>query len=149
MAKFRRFDPAPWPRPTVRLPSVPRPALFRKDFGIRRVDVVDNGVDTAYFRPGTGPRLPKRILFLGSLDWRPNLDAVDQLFKVLVPALSAARSQTPSFCWSGAIRRPRCRRRAADTPGVELHADVADVRPFLDSSAVMVVPLRIGGGFAT
>ena len=30
--------------------------------------------------------------------------------------------------------------------GVELHADVADVRPFLAESGVMAVPLRIGGG---
>jgi glycosyltransferase involved in cell wall biosynthesis len=32
------------------------------------------------------------------------------------------------------------------TPGVELHADVADVRPFLAECGVMAVPLRIGGG---
>src|SRR5436853_5918681 len=31
-------------------------------------------------------------------------------------------------------------------PGVELHADVADVRPFLAECGVMAVPLRIGGG---
>jgi glycosyltransferase involved in cell wall biosynthesis len=29
---------------------------------------------------------------------------------------------------------------------VELHANVADVRPYLGRSAVMAVPLRIGGG---
>jgi glycosyltransferase involved in cell wall biosynthesis len=38
------------------------------------------------------------------------------------------------------------RRRLAATPGVELHADVADVRPFLARAEVMAVPLRIGGG---
>lgn len=36
--------------------------------------------------------------------------------------------------------------RIRRTPGVELHADVADVRPFLGTSGVMAVPLRIGGG---
>ena len=30
--------------------------------------------------------------------------------------------------------------------GVELHADVADVRPFLGQAGLMAVPLRIGGG---
>jgi glycosyltransferase involved in cell wall biosynthesis len=29
---------------------------------------------------------------------------------------------------------------------VELHADVADVRPFLNGAGVLAVPLRIGGG---
>ena len=119
--------------------------LFRKAFGVRNVDVVDNGVDTAYFRPAGGPRLPQRILFLGSLDWRPNLDAVDQILDVLLPAV---RRQEPEAEFLLVGRNPPAplRRRAADTPGVELHADVADVRPFLASSAVMVVPLRIGGG---
>src|SRR5207249_9103600 len=37
-------------------------------------------------------------------------------------------------------------RRAAQMPQVELHANVADVRPFLAEAGVMAVPLRIGGG---
>src|SRR5262245_50405037 len=53
-------------------------ALIREQFGARRVWVVDNGVDTDYFAPADEPppRDPRRLLFLGSLDWRPNLDAV-------------------------------------------------------------------------
>src|SRR5439155_2998511 len=61
-------------------------ALFRSRFGVEAVDVVDNGVDVDYFRPGAGPRDPHRVLFLGSLDWRPNLDAVDQLLDHVYPA---------------------------------------------------------------
>ena len=44
-------------------------------FGVEHVDVVDNGIDRAYFergrptRPGSHP-VPRR------LDWRPNLDAL-------------------------------------------------------------------------
>src|SRR5207245_11375214 len=38
------------------------------------------------------------------------------------------------------------RRKVASLPGVELHGNVADVRPFLAECGVMVVPLRIGGG---
>jgi glycosyltransferase involved in cell wall biosynthesis len=36
--------------------------------------------------------------------------------------------------------------RVIQAPGVELHPDVADVRPYLGESGVMTVPLRIGGG---
>src|SRR5262249_6674600 len=62
-------------------------ALFQRAFGVDSVDVVDNGVDTEYFRPSSGPRNPDRILFLGSLDWRPNLDGVNQLLEHLYPAV--------------------------------------------------------------
>jgi glycosyltransferase involved in cell wall biosynthesis len=38
------------------------------------------------------------------------------------------------------------RRRVAESPGIALHADVPDVRPYLARCAALVVPLRIGGG---
>jgi polysaccharide biosynthesis protein PslH len=120
-------------------------ARFRKDFGLSRVDVVENGVDTAYFRPGAARRTPGRLLFLGSLDWRPNLDGVTRLLDDVFPAVRAAE---PDATLDLVGRNPPAwlRRRAAECPGVALHADVPDVRPFLARCIAMVVPLRIGGG---
>ncbi len=119
--------------------------LIRDHFGGAHVDVVENGVDTAYFQPDSSQREPGQILFLGSLDWRPNLDAVDQLLATVFPAL---RSQETSarLCLVGRNPPDVLCRRVEATPGVELHANVPDVRPFLARSALMVVPLRIGGG---
>jgi glycosyltransferase involved in cell wall biosynthesis len=118
---------------------------MRRDFGVTRVGVVENGVDTGYFRPGAARRVPGRLLFLGSLDWRPNLDGVAQLLERVFPAVRAAE---PSATLALVGRNPpeALRRQAAALPGVELHADVPDVRPHLDGCALMVVPLRIGGG---
>jgi glycosyltransferase involved in cell wall biosynthesis len=118
---------------------------FRREFGVSRVDVVENGVDTAYFRPETTGRTPGRLLFLGSLDWRPNLDGVSRLLDDIFPAVRAAE---PDATLDLVGRNPPAwlRRRAGELPGVALHADVPDVRPFLARCALMVVPLRIGGG---
>jgi glycosyltransferase involved in cell wall biosynthesis len=120
-------------------------ALIRDKFAGKRVEVISNGVDTAFFQPDRAERDPNQVLFLGSLDWRPNLDAVDQLLSMVVPAV---RAQEPSarLCLVGRNPPEALCRRAASMPGVELHANVPDVRPFLDHSALMVVPLRIGGG---
>jgi glycosyltransferase involved in cell wall biosynthesis len=120
-------------------------ALFAGDFGARRVSVVDNGVDTGWFRPGPGPRDPRRVLFLGSLDWRPNLDAVEQLLTRVFPAVRAAVPD--ARLWLVGRHPPDClRRQVFAFPNVELHADVSDVRPFLNGAGVLAVPLRIGGG---
>ena len=55
------------------------------------------------------------------------------------------RSPRPGSAWS--VGSPSTLGRAGhENPGVELHADVPDVRPYLATSGVMVVPLRIGGG---
>lgn len=118
---------------------------IRTEFHGRSVRVVDNGVDTEYFRPADEPRESNRILFLGSLDWRPNLDGVALLLDRVFPAVRAVE---PSARLDLVGRNPPdwLRQRVASCDGVELHGNVADVRPYLARTGVMAVPLRIGGG---
>jgi glycosyltransferase involved in cell wall biosynthesis len=145
-AKFRTFER--WAFADAdRTVAVSDPDAQRigRDFGSARVDVVDNGVDTDYFRPTTGERDPYSVLFLGALDWRPNLDAVRQLVEVVFPRVRA-RQPGARVCLVGRNPPAWLRRQAAAADGVELHADVADVRPYLAGCGMMAVPLRIGGG---
>jgi glycosyltransferase involved in cell wall biosynthesis len=118
---------------------------IERDFGAAHVAVVDNGVDTAYFQPQPGRREANRILFLGSLEWRPNLDAVDQLLDRIFPTVHVIEA-TARLSIVGRNPAPALRDRVIGRMGVHLHANVADVRPFLAQSAVLAVPLRIGGG---
>jgi glycosyltransferase involved in cell wall biosynthesis len=114
-------------------------------FGGPRPEVVENGVDTTFFRPLGVEREPAHVLFLGSLDWRPNLDAAKLLLNEVFPAV---RAQEPSARLSLVGRHPPdwLERLVPSRPGVTLHGDVADVRPFLARCGMMAVPLRIGGG---
>jgi glycosyltransferase involved in cell wall biosynthesis len=119
--------------------------IFRTRFGAERVDVVDNGVDNDFFADVTGSRDPFTVLFLGALDWRPNQDAIDILLGRIFPEV---RRQEPRARLMIVGRNPSAslRSRTFAMDGVELHADVADVRPFLGRAGLMAVPLRIGGG---
>jgi glycosyltransferase involved in cell wall biosynthesis len=119
--------------------------LLRQSFGLRDVDVVDNGIDRAYFEEVKSYRDPKQVLFLGSLEWRPNLDAVGLLLDRIFPAVLAQQPDA-RLCIVGRNPSPALVRRVATLPWAELHADVADVRPYLARSGVLAVPLRIGGG---
>ena len=121
------------------------PRLVRGRFGMPRVDVVDNGIDRDYFGAVTADRDPFTVLFLGSLDWRPNQDALALMLDTIFPLLRAAE---PRARLDVVGRNPPASlaRRAAEVEGVSVHADVADVRPFLARGSVMAVPLRIGGG---
>ncbi len=144
--KFRRYEQIAFRAATrVIAVSAEDAHLIRTEFGQPAVDVVDNGIDRAYFEGVTGRRDPTRILFLGALDWRPNLDAINLLLDRIFPEVQA---QEPSARLVIVGRHPPAAlvRRAAELPQVELHANVADVRPFLAESGVMAVPLRIGGG---
>jgi polysaccharide biosynthesis protein PslH len=122
-------------------------ALMRERFGVSDPAVVDNGVDVSYFAAAAATRRPdpKQILFLGSLDWRPNLDGIDVLLARIMPEVLAAEPDA-HLAIVGRNPSPALIRRLRREPNVDLHADVDDVRPYLARSAVMAVPLRIGGG---
>ena len=144
--KFHRFEREAFHRmDRVIAVSEPDAKLVREWFGVDRVGVVDNGVDTAHFEGVRPAPASRTILYLGALDWRPNLDAVIQLLDEVFPAvrraIPEARLQIVGRSPSESLRQ-----RARECPGVELHADVPDVRPYMETSAVMAVPLRIGGG---
>jgi polysaccharide biosynthesis protein PslH len=122
-------------------------ALMKERFGVSDAAVVDNGVDVNYFASSATARRPdpKQILFLGSLDWRPNLDGIDALLARVMPQVLAAEPDA-HLSIVGRDPPPALIRRLRRERNVELHADVPDVRPYLARSAVMAVPLRIGGG---
>jgi glycosyltransferase involved in cell wall biosynthesis len=144
--KYRRFEEQAFRRAArVIAVSTEDARLIREQFGQPNVDVVDNGIDRAFFETVRGQRDPARILFLGALDWRPNLDAIGLLLDKIFPRV---RSQEPRAQLWVVGRNPPASlaARIEQTAGAVLHANVADVRPFLGESGVMAVPLRIGGG---
>jgi len=144
--KFQRFERHAFASATRTVAvSEADAVLIGRQSGFDRVEVVDNGVDTTYFRPLAMERDPPQILFLGSLDWRPNLDAVALLLDRIFPAVRA-EEPSASLCLVGRNPPPWLRRRVADLPGAVLHANVEDARPYLGRSGVLAVPLRIGGG---
>jgi glycosyltransferase involved in cell wall biosynthesis len=145
--KFARFERAAFGRADrIVAVSDADATLIRTQFGQGAVDVVDNGIDRGYLEQApTVPRDPRTILFLGALDWRPNLDAVDLLLDQIFPQVRKAAPD--ARLWIVGRHPPASlAERVQAVAGVELHANVVDVRPYLASSGVMAVPLRIGGG---
>jgi polysaccharide biosynthesis protein PslH len=119
--------------------------ILHRDFGAAQVGVVENGIDRHFYEALDGTHRPDQILFLGALDWRPNLDGLDVLVSDIFPRV---RAEVPSatLCIVGR-NPPDCLvKKVQACAGVTLHADVPDVRPFLGEAGMMVVPLRIGGG---
>lgn len=110
---------------------------------------VPTGVDTDFFKPMPKPEAPQDqppvIGFLGSMDWMPNIDAVDWFLADVWPKVLA---QCPGARFRIIGRNPSAalQRRAATDPSVEVTGTVHDVRPHVAGCDLMVVPLRAGGG---
>ncbi len=112
--------------------------------GVRTV-VVPNGVDCEYFTPAGGPQRPASLIFVGTMNWYPNVDAMSFFLREIWPGL---RERVPAVTLDIVGSNPPASLRdlARGLPGVTIHGYVPDVRPLIDCAAIFVCPIRDGGG---
>ena len=111
-----------------------------------RVEVIENGVDVAYFSetmrlPG-GPR--HSLVYVGRMDYHANVDAVVSFAREVWPEVRRKRPEV-QFVIVGARPKPEVLALASQ-PGVTVTGTVEDLRPYYREALAAVVPLRVGGG---
>jgi sugar transferase (PEP-CTERM/EpsH1 system associated) len=124
--------------------------LLRCKAPIGKISVLQNSLDTEYFQPhrvGIPEEIRKLqpyVIFTGTMDYFPNVDAVQHFAKDVVPII---RSQVPTarFVIAGRSPGPEVRRLAED-PAIHVTGAVPDIRPYLQAAAVAVAPMRIARG---
>lgn len=108
------------------------------------ISVVPTGVDTEkyqVFPSASGD--PPRIVFTGSMDWEPNIDAMEWFCREIWPTIVR---QFPHAQFQIVGRNPHSRVKQLASPTVEVTGTVPSVADYLRDAAVVIVPLRIGGG---
>jgi glycosyltransferase involved in cell wall biosynthesis len=84
------------------------------------------------------------ILLSGNLGYRPTVRGALWFAADVWPRL---RSLVPGVRWVLAGARPVAAvRRLGDSPGIEVHADVADLGPYLLNTRVAIAPMSSGSG---
>jgi glycosyltransferase involved in cell wall biosynthesis len=119
---------------------------LRSIAGSANVTAIPNGVDIEYFRSsGTVQSDSPSIIFVGSLNWYPNVHAVLFLLKEIWPMAKAA---VPGLHLEivGSAPPSAVTKLAALSQDVTVHGYVDDVRPFLEAATLYVCPIRGGGG---
>jgi polysaccharide biosynthesis protein PslH len=108
------------------------------------ITVIPTGVDVTKFRyePELRPRTPL-VVFAGSMDWAPNIDAVEYFCREVWPHVLA---KVPEGRFRIVGRDPHARVRKLVCSSVEVTGTVSCVVDHLREAAVLVVPLRMGGG---
>jgi glycosyltransferase involved in cell wall biosynthesis len=113
-----------------------------------RISVVPTGVDLQQYQVAceradeasdNGPL----VVFVGSMDWEANIDAVDYFCREIWPAVNHAVPGA-RFRIVGRNPHPRVQRLASDS--IEVTGTVASVIEHYREATINIVPLRIGGG---
>ncbi len=109
-----------------------------------RISVSPTGVDLQQYRFSPLPTpAPQRVLFLGSMDWEANIDAVEYFCQEIWPRVSA---EVPGALFQIVGRNPHPRVRKLSGTSVEVTGTVSSVVEYLHGAGVFAVPLRVGGG---
>lgn len=111
----------------------------------RPCTVVPNGVDLDRFNPsGRVESSAPVILFLGRMDYFPNVDGVVEFATNVFPRVRAALPQARlRIVGSDPARSVR---RLTRVPGIEVTGYVPDVRPYMADASIGIAPLRIARG---
>jgi glycosyltransferase involved in cell wall biosynthesis len=109
-----------------------------------RITVVPTGVDLKQFTgKSSGKEMENLVIFVGAMDWGPNVDAVQYFCQEIWPAVKA---KIPDARFRIVGRNPDRRVEKLSGESIEITGSVPSVVDHLYAASVVVVPLRIGGG---
>lgn len=123
-----------------------------------KIITVPSGVDTDYYRPAGAAQshraCPERsrrddsdrrqsILFTGTMEYRPNIDAVRWFCQAVMPSVL---EQAPEAHLWIVGRRPTDAVKRLAGPHVTVTGEVEEDMPYFHRAAVYVLPMRYGGG---
>jgi polysaccharide biosynthesis protein PslH len=124
--------------------------LLRSKVPIGRITVLQNFLDVEAY---CSPKQPvpdfirawqPYVIFSGSMDYRPNIDAVKYFYREV---FSLIRRQMPELGFVIAGRNPdRSILALRSDPKIQVTGAVSDMRPYLWGAAVAVAPMRIARG---
>lgn len=110
-----------------------------------QVLTVPNGVDLQYFYPSGLEKNASSLIFVGTLNWYPNVEAVIYIANTLWPKLKKLHPDL-TFHIVGANPPQQISALAQRDPSFKVHGFVEDIRPMIEQATVYVCPIRDGGG---
>ena len=113
-----------------------------------RIVAIENGVDGEYFSPehvSASPFAPGEhpIVFTGSMDYWPNVDAVAWFAREVLPQI---RQRDPRARFHIVGMNPNSEVQGLQGDAVSVVGRVDDVRPYLLHARAVVAPLRVARG---
>ena len=119
-------------------------AVFQQHCTENAIEIIPNGVDITHYRPDFTTEAPAHLIYIGSMDWYPNEDAVAFFADEVFPRI---QEKVPDVAFSIVGGNPSARvQKLAERDGIIVTGRVPEIKPYFAKATVFVVPLRIGSG---
>ncbi len=110
-----------------------------------RTHLVENGVDTEFFRPVEGTEEADTLIFSGMLNWEPNVEGIQYFVQVIWPLILRERPRARLYL-AGRDPLPSISHLQSHNRGIVVVPNPDDMRPWTGRAMVFVCPLLTGGG---
>jgi len=108
------------------------------------IEIIPNGVDITHYQPDFSSEAPAHLIYIGSMDWYPNEDAVGFFVDEVLPRI---QESVPDVRFSIVGGNPSARvQKLSEEKGVVVTGRVPEIKPYFAEATVFIVPLRIGSG---
>ena len=119
-------------------------AVFERHCSKDAIEIIPNGVDITHYQPDFTAEAPAHLIYIGSMDWYPNEDAVAFFADEVLPRI---QEKVPDVKFSIVGGNPSTRvQKLAERNGIVVTGRVPEIKPYFAEATVFVVPLRIGSG---
>lgn len=119
-------------------------SLLRQISGATNIWVVPNGTDVEYFKPDCQVSSQWDLIYVGSMDYYPNVDAVLFLAEEILPKIWETHPDV-SLVIVGRNPTPAVKSLAKDAR-ITVTGAVDDVRYYWNRASIAILPLRVGSG---
>ena len=130
---------------------------FQRTSAESRFEIIPNGVDIEDYQPDSTPVgetsgldaigldvQEPHLIYIGSMDWYPNEDAVTFFADEVLPRIHE-KLPNVQFTAVGGNPSPRVQ-KLGENPQILVTGRVPEIKPYFARATVFVVPLRIGSG---
>jgi len=108
-----------------------------------QTSVIPGGVDTSYFFPQIVKKDLFSLIFVGAMDWLPNIEGILWFYKDIFPQIKQEISEAKLYVVGK--NPPNCIKKLQGKDTI-ITGFVEDVREYIAKGAVFIVPLKIGSG---
>ncbi len=143
--KMKIWEKRMWLRATkIAVMSKADKKIIEKETGRKDVEIIPNGVDTGSFKREEERALGvKNVLFIGNFSWFQNLQAVDWLIKEIFPQI---KKRVPEAKLLIVGQNPPAWLKRLEEKDILIDETVKDIKEAYQQAAVLLAPLKSGGG---
>jgi len=144
--KLRTYERHNCPKFDVNLAvsEVDRRALLSHCSNLK-VEIIPNGVDTHFFAPRGNRADAKTLMFSGTMNYYPNVDAL-RFFLTRIWPLVKKISSDMRLLIVGKNPRGWIQQLPKRDPRISVTGYVEDTRPYFEQAGIYICPIRDGGG---